>query len=150
MPSRVILSSTLSAEQKATLDDIAAHLKDAEIVWEASVTNDATHLVCGSQKRTEKVLQALAKGIWILKWNWIIESMEEGKWLPEERYEANDWFPGAKSGRLSRGTTQWCLLFLLRLLTAVCRSNERRAPPQEEDHDTRRRARTPPLVRARH
>jgi hypothetical protein len=104
LPSYFIVTSYLDKEKRTMLDDIASQLKSAEIMWDAQVDKDATHLVCGGNKRTEKVLQSLALGIWVLKWDWVIESMEAGKWLPEDKFEAHDWFPGAKTARLARGT----------------------------------------------
>jgi hypothetical protein len=131
LPSYFLVTSTLDQEKRTMLDDIASQLQSAEIMWEGQVDDDATHLVCGEKKRTEKVLQALAKGIWVLKWNWVIESMEAGKWLPEEKFEAADWFPGAKTARLARGTYRLlsqvlCLLAITDASACITTSQNKR------------------------
>jgi len=64
-------------------------------------TSDVTHVVTGDNRRTLKVLQGIANGAYILKVEWIMRSLEEGKWLAEEPFEAIDWFPGARLSRLA-------------------------------------------------
>jgi len=113
-PSFFIVLSALSVENRTTLSDIASPLGGAQVLHHDFVPDKATHLVSGGNKRTVKLLQALAKGIWVLKSDWIYDSMEAGKWLPEEGYEAVDWFPGAKASRLARGeSTLYFICFLL-------------------------------------
>ncbi len=72
-----------------TQEAVAKQLPGARIVWSNldEGVHPATHLVCGQNKRTEKVLLALGMGIWIVKWDWIIRSMEAHKWLPTEPFE---------------------------------------------------------------
>ncbi len=72
-----------------TQEAVAKELPGARIVWSNldEGMHPATHLVCGQNKRTEKVLLALGMGIWIVKWDWIIQSMEAHKWLPTEPFE---------------------------------------------------------------
>jgi len=117
-PSFFIVLSALSVENRTTLSDIASPLGGAQVLHHDFVPDKATHLVSGGNKRTVKLLQALAKGIWVLKSDWIYDSMEAGKWLPEEGYEAVDWFPGAKASRLARAHQKKGLLHQIAIM--VC------------------------------
>ena len=47
----------------------------------------ATHFIISNPKRTEKFLGAVAKGIWILKPEYLYDSEKAGYWLNEEDYE---------------------------------------------------------------
>eukprot|EP01129_Flabellula_baltica_P001561 TRINITY_DN11519_c0_g1_i1.p1 TRINITY_DN11519_c0_g1~~TRINITY_DN11519_c0_g1_i1.p1 ORF type:complete len:683 (-),score=155.35 TRINITY_DN11519_c0_g1_i1:24-2072(-) len=48
---------------------------------------DTTHLIVKQPSASVKFLSACAVGIWILKEEYIIDSLKHGKWLPEEKYE---------------------------------------------------------------
>lgn len=37
--------------------------------------------------RTSKYLTAILKGLWIINYQWIIDSLSSKKWLNEESYE---------------------------------------------------------------
>ncbi|XXQ37946.1 BRCT domain-containing protein [Plasmodiophora brassicae] len=60
---------------------------------------DFTHLVVGKAARTVKVFYAIARGAWILSSDWILQSLQAGKWLPPESFEFDD-LPG-KASRLA-------------------------------------------------
>lgn len=62
-----------------------------------------SHLVIEEKKRTLKVLEAISRGIWVLKFDWILASIEKGAWVDEKHFEASDWFPGCE---LTRTTTK--------------------------------------------
>ena len=61
---------------------------------------ETTHLVIGSHKRTIKVLQAIARGLWVVGYDWVLGSIARASWLDEEKFEAVAWFPGCRSSRL--------------------------------------------------
>lgn len=46
-----------------------------------------THLVAFDTRRTINFLRGLIRGIWIVNYDWILESVEANKWLPEADYE---------------------------------------------------------------
>lgn len=52
-----------------------------------TVTKRTTHLVSLEPRRTLNMLRGLMRGVWILNFKWILDSMEANKWLPEEKYE---------------------------------------------------------------
>jgi len=81
------------SQMGGTIEDIAEDPASTELV---------THVVCGQNKRTLKVLYALALGRWIVKDDWIMHSLEVGKWANELEFEAVDWFPGSRSSREAR------------------------------------------------
>jgi len=84
------LSSTLEKNKKLT---------DYEVLGEMS---HATHLVVGKEGRTEKVLNALAQGIWVLGAEWVEKSIENETWEDEEEYELTTWYPGCAKSRKAK------------------------------------------------
>jgi hypothetical protein len=63
---------------------------------------DSTHLVVAMNRRTFKVLLAIARGIWVLKFDWILASIGSAEWIDEEKFETVDWFSGCKKSRVNR------------------------------------------------
>eukprot|EP00056_Hartaetosiga_gracilis_P010686 m.159249 g.159249 ORF g.159249 m.159249 type:complete len:276 (+) comp13366_c4_seq3:1842-2669(+) len=64
-----------------------------------TMTRKVTHIVCGG-KRTEKVVEGIARGLWIVSFEWILASTKANEWMSEEKYEMADVFPGAKVSRV--------------------------------------------------
>lgn len=54
---------------------------------ENTVSANTTHVVSLESRRTFNLLRGIIHGLWILNYNWILESVENGKWLYEEPYE---------------------------------------------------------------
>ncbi|KAI9577834.1 uncharacterized protein LOC119641320 [Glossina fuscipes] len=54
------------------------------------VNDDTTHLITYESRRTLNLLRAMARGLWIVEYNWIVESSKVGRWLPEEPFEVHD------------------------------------------------------------
>ncbi|EGG14480.1 hypothetical protein DFA_12254 [Cavenderia fasciculata] len=58
-----------------------------------SFDQSVTHIVCATEeqgqmaKRTIKYQMGVAKGLWIVSFDWILESLNEQKWLDEDAYE---------------------------------------------------------------
>ncbi|XP_033235089.1 microcephalin [Drosophila pseudoobscura] len=52
-----------------------------------TVTNRTTHLVSLEPRRTLNLLRGLMRGVWIVNFGWIQDSLNAGKWLNEEKYE---------------------------------------------------------------
>lgn len=48
---------------------------------EPNVTKKTTHLVIFDSKRTPKFLRAIIRGLWIVKYEWVTESLKAGHWL---------------------------------------------------------------------
>ncbi|XP_074035088.1 microcephalin [Leptinotarsa decemlineata] len=71
-------------------------------IIEDEVTKKTTHLVAGEAKRTINMLRAITTGCWIVNQKWLFQSLEAGKWLPEEDFELNDFSPAVQQCRLQR------------------------------------------------
>ena len=56
----------------------------------------------GRPRRTMTVLLGISRGSWILKPQWIPDSVAAGYWLPEHEYEAKDWFPACELSRMEK------------------------------------------------
>uniref|UniRef100_A0A1Y1L3Q4 BRCT domain-containing protein n=1 Tax=Photinus pyralis TaxID=7054 RepID=A0A1Y1L3Q4_PHOPY len=69
---------------------------------EDEVSKKTTHLVVGECKRTVNLLRALCRGCWILTHEWLLRSLEAGKWLPEEDYELTDFSSAVQQCRRER------------------------------------------------
>lgn len=66
---------------------------------ESTVTARSTHLVSLEPLRTVNFLRGLIRGLWILRYDWIVASQAAGRWLPEEPFEVRD-FSEAVSVRI--------------------------------------------------
>ncbi|XP_063244625.1 microcephalin isoform X2 [Bacillus rossius redtenbacheri] len=64
---------------------------------EARVSSRTTHVVSNGPRRTLNVLRAIARGCWVLSQDWVLNSLEAGKWLPEEQFEIRDFSPAVTS-----------------------------------------------------
>lgn len=62
------------------------------------MTARSTHLVSLEPLRTVNFLRGIIRGLWILRYEWIVESLAAGRWLPEEPFEVRD-FSAAVSVR---------------------------------------------------
>eukprot|EP00118_Oscarella_pearsei_P010645 m.66451 g.66451 ORF g.66451 m.66451 type:complete len:599 (+) comp35388_c1_seq3:1179-2975(+) len=88
----VLLGTGLDSRQKCQMKQLCQQLKAAVAI---SFTTSVTHLVTNCDKdhhcpRTLKYLQAIATGKWIVRFQWIVESLEKGSWQDEENYEVRD------------------------------------------------------------
>ncbi|XP_066260333.1 microcephalin [Euwallacea similis] len=61
-----------------------------------------THLVAGESKRTINMLRAVARGCWVVSFQWVLQSLEAGKWLPEDQFEVTDFAPVVQKSHLER------------------------------------------------
>ncbi|KAJ8417960.1 hypothetical protein AAFF_G00136690 [Aldrovandia affinis] len=60
-----------------------------------AVGDSTTHVVTGRPRRTLNVLLGIARGCWILSFEWILCCLEHRRWISEEPYELSDKFPAA-------------------------------------------------------
>jgi len=67
-------------------------------------------VVVGSPKRTFKVLSAIARGLWVVKKEWVYECLDKQKWVPYDKYEAVEFWPTVKTARLARESKKKPLL----------------------------------------
>ena len=57
-----------------------------------------THLVVGDERRTLKLMLAVANGAWLVSPQWVTASLEAGRWLPESQFPAKVKAKGAAQG----------------------------------------------------
>jgi len=67
------------------------------------VCDTTTHVLAGNPLRTLNVLLGIARGCWILSYEWVLWSLELGHWISEEPFELSNFFPAAPLCRLERG-----------------------------------------------
>ncbi|EIE20270.1 hypothetical protein COCSUDRAFT_57988 [Coccomyxa subellipsoidea C-169] len=81
---------SLTAVEEGTAELAAAAVKRLRRLRMCPEGRDemATHLIVGSQKRTLKVMLAIAKGAWLLSPAWLTASLEAGKWQDEQDFQA--------------------------------------------------------------
>jgi hypothetical protein len=70
---------------------VALNLGSASVV--ANIPEAMTHVVVGDNKRTMKVFFGLGMGCFIVKPDWLWQSLAAGKWLPEEEFEGTYHLP---------------------------------------------------------
>ncbi|XP_026273882.1 uncharacterized protein LOC113203413 isoform X1 [Frankliniella occidentalis] len=86
------------------IDVVAAVIKQlGGWILEPTVSPKTTHVVCGDSKRTINLLKGIAYGCWILHQEWVMRSLEAGRWLDEEAFELHE-FPAIKQCRIARET----------------------------------------------
>lgn len=86
--SGVLVSTNMHQAQITHIKETVRLLDGMEL--EKNVTQRTTHLVSLEPLRTVNFLRALIRGLWILRYDWVIDSAAAGRWLPEERYEVRE------------------------------------------------------------
>ncbi|KAE8603338.1 hypothetical protein XENTR_v10014304 [Xenopus tropicalis] len=71
-------------------------------VFSDHVCETTTHVIAGSPRRTLNIILGIARGCWIISYDWVLWSLECGHWISEEPYELSDHFPAAPICRLQR------------------------------------------------
>ncbi|XP_018423099.1 PREDICTED: microcephalin [Nanorana parkeri] len=97
---RSLVMTSMSAEKQSTIIQVVKNL--GGFIFSDSVCESTSHVVSGSARRTLNVILGIARGCWILSYDWILWSLECGQWVPEEPYELSEHFPGAPICRLQR------------------------------------------------
>ncbi|XP_052894362.1 uncharacterized protein LOC128301773 [Anopheles moucheti] len=100
LPRQYLATTNLHTEQSTFVKEAIASL-DGFII-EANVTDNTTHLVTLESRRTINLLRALIRGLWIVRYEWIVESYQVGRWLSEERFELRDFSHAVQLNRSER------------------------------------------------
>uniref|UniRef100_A0A182XYS5 BRCT domain-containing protein n=1 Tax=Anopheles stephensi TaxID=30069 RepID=A0A182XYS5_ANOST len=100
MPKQYLATTNLHSEQSAFVKEAIARLDG--FVVEPNVTDHTTHLVTLESRRTINLLRALIRGLWIVRYEWIVESYQAGRWLPEERFELSEFSRAVQLNRSER------------------------------------------------
>ncbi|XP_045926267.1 microcephalin isoform X1 [Micropterus dolomieu] len=97
---RTLVMTSMPTEKQQTVVQVVKALGGFSIV--DRVCESTTHVVSGGQRRTLNILLGIARGCWILSFEWILWCLEQRQWIPEEPYELSDQFPAAQICRLQR------------------------------------------------
>uniref|UniRef100_A0A182PQI8 BRCT domain-containing protein n=1 Tax=Anopheles epiroticus TaxID=199890 RepID=A0A182PQI8_9DIPT len=98
---RQYLATTNLHTEQSTFVKEAIDSLDGFII-ETDVTDNTTHLVTLESRRTINLLRALIRGLWIVRYEWIVESYRAGHWLPEERFELRNFSRAVQLNRSER------------------------------------------------
>ncbi|CAH2248618.1 microcephalin isoform X1 [Pelobates cultripes] len=90
---RSLVMTSMPSEKQNTLIQVVK--KFGGFVFTDHVCDTTTHVIAGNPRRTLNILLGLARGCWVLSFDWVLWSLECGHWIPEEPYELSDHFPGA-------------------------------------------------------
>ncbi|XP_053674273.1 mediator of DNA damage checkpoint protein 1-like [Anopheles nili] len=99
-PRQYLATTNLHSEQNAFVQEAIASLNG--FLVEPNVTDNTTHLVTLETRRTINLLRALIRGLWIVRYEWIVDSYRAGCWLPEESFELRDFSVAVQINRSER------------------------------------------------
>ncbi|KAK1905192.1 Microcephalin [Dissostichus eleginoides] len=91
---RTLVMTSMPTEKQRTLAQVVSTLGGFSIV--DRVSESTTHVVSGGHRRTLNILLGIARGCWILSFEWILWCLEQRQWIPEEPYELSEQFPAAQ------------------------------------------------------
>ncbi|NWY06614.1 MCPH1 protein, partial [Nothoprocta ornata] len=99
-PTRTLVMTSMSAEKQNTIIQVVNKL--GNFLFSDNVCDTTSHVVAGSPRRTLNVMLGIARGCWIVSFDWVLWSLELGHWISEEPYELSSNFPAAPICRLQR------------------------------------------------
>ncbi|KAM9297494.1 LOW QUALITY PROTEIN: microcephalin [Morus bassanus] len=102
-PTRTLVMTSMSSEKQNTVIEVVNKLGD--FLFSDDVCETTSHVVAGSPRRTLNVMLGIARGCWIVSYEWVLWSLELGHWISygsEEPYELSSSFPAAPICRLQR------------------------------------------------
>ncbi|NXJ35403.1 MCPH1 protein, partial [Ciconia maguari] len=92
-PTRTLVMTSMSSEEQNTVIQVVNKLGD--FLFSDDVCETTSHVVTGSPRRTLNVMLGIARGCWIVSYEWVLWSLELGHWVSEEPYELSSSFPAA-------------------------------------------------------
>ncbi|XP_055538258.1 uncharacterized protein LOC129725890 [Wyeomyia smithii] len=95
-----LATTNLHSAQYAFVKEAVAKLGDFQV--HSDVDDRTTHLVTLGPRRTINILRALARGLWIVTYDWIEQSARASRWLPEEQFELRDFSAAVQICRSER------------------------------------------------
>ncbi|TFK06797.1 CDP-diacylglycerol--glycerol-3-phosphate 3-phosphatidyltransferase, mitochondrial [Platysternon megacephalum] len=99
-PTRTLVMTSMSSEKQCAIIQVVNKL--GGFLFSDDVCETTTHVVTGSPRRTLNVMLGIARGCWIVCYEWVLWSLECGHWISEEPYELSANFPAAPICRLKR------------------------------------------------
>ncbi|KFV42869.1 Microcephalin, partial [Tyto alba] len=92
-PTRTLVMTSMSYEKQDTVIQVVNKLGD--FLFSDDVCETTSHVVTGNPRRTLNVMLGIARGCWIVSYEWVLSSLELGHWISEEPYELASSFPAA-------------------------------------------------------
>ncbi|XP_055378202.1 microcephalin [Condylostylus longicornis] len=84
----ILVCTNMHKEQLEFVEKVVKSLGNFEV--ETQVTEKTTHVVSLECRRTINIIKGIIRGLWILKYEWVVDSFNKGKWLHEETYELRE------------------------------------------------------------
>ncbi|XP_062054832.1 microcephalin isoform X5 [Lepus europaeus] len=100
-PTRTLVMTSMPSEKQNVIIQVVSKLKG--FVLAAEVCDTTTHVLAGRPARTLNVLLGLARGCWVLSYEWVLWSLELGHWISEEPFELSNYFPAAPNFEFHSG-----------------------------------------------
>nr|P61590.1 RecName: Full=Microcephalin [Colobus guereza]AAS91381.1 microcephalin [Colobus guereza] len=92
-PTRTLVMTSMPSEKQNIVIQVVDKLKGFSIA--PDVCETTTHVLSGKPLRTLNVLLGIARGCWVLSYDWVLWSLESGHWISEESFELSNHFPAA-------------------------------------------------------
>nr|XP_054417133.1 microcephalin isoform X5 [Pongo abelii] len=92
-PTRTLVMTSMPSEKQNVIIQVVDKLKGFSIA--PDVCETTTHVLSGKPLRTLNVLLGIARGCWVLSYDWVLWSLELGHWISEEPFELSNHFPAA-------------------------------------------------------
>uniref|UniRef100_A0A2K5VGL6 Microcephalin n=1 Tax=Macaca fascicularis TaxID=9541 RepID=A0A2K5VGL6_MACFA len=92
-PTRTLVMTSMPSEKQNVVIQVVDKLKGFSIA--PDVCETTTHVLSGKPLRTLNVLLGIARGCWVLSYDWVLWSLESGHWISEEPFELSIHFPAA-------------------------------------------------------
>ncbi|XP_037382624.1 microcephalin [Talpa occidentalis] len=99
-PTRTLVMTSMPSEKQNVVIQVVNSLQGFALARE--VCDTTTHVLAGAPGRTLNVLLGIARGCWVLAYEWVLWSLELGRWIPEEPFELASHFPAAPVCRQER------------------------------------------------
>ncbi|XP_031195065.1 microcephalin isoform X2 [Mastomys coucha] len=94
-PTRTLVMTSMPSEKQNLIIQVVSTLKG--FAFAPEVCETTTHVLVGKSVRTLNVVMGIARGCWILSYEWVLLSLELGHWISEEPFELSETFPAAPS-----------------------------------------------------
>ncbi|KAL2761566.1 microcephalin isoform 7, partial [Daubentonia madagascariensis] len=99
-PTRTLVMTSMPSEKQNVVIQVVNKFKGFSFAREVCETT--THVLAGEPVRTLNVLLGIARGCWVLSYEWVLWSLESGHWISEEPFELSTYFPAAPVCRRER------------------------------------------------
>lgn len=99
-PYPFLVYTNMHTEQIDFIKEAISKLQGFQL--ENTVSDNTTHLVSFEARRTFNLLRGLVRGLWIVNYNWVVDSVKAGHWLNEEPYEMREFSTAVEICRSQR------------------------------------------------